>query len=146
MGLVRAACSNFSWRLRILVERDNSVAVTYLGSCKPFDLPLPDTLINKPERSRIDMPHEMCRKAANEDNQMGLKKGNNLQESVSWGAPNSHPSHTHMGCWREEETLLGLERVWAALTRQAPGWGQQLCRVSGCCPMGDPAQSLGCWS
>lgn len=61
-----------------LVQRHNSIAVMYLGSCKPFDLPLPDTLINKPERQRIDMVYEMHGKAANEDTQMGLKKGNHL--------------------------------------------------------------------
>lgn len=40
------------------------------------------------------MAHEMCGKAANEDTQMGLKKGSRLQESVSWGVPKSHPSIT----------------------------------------------------
>lgn len=139
MGLVRAACSNFSWRLQILVERDNSIAVTYLGSCKPFDLPLPDTLINKPERQQIDIPHEMCRKAANEDSQMGLKEANRLQESVSWGIPNSHPFHMHMGCRREDVTLLGV-----SCTDHVGSWlgaaALQNIRV-GC-----PAQFLGCWS
>lgn len=146
MGLVRAACSNFSWRLQILVERDNSIAVTYLGSCKPFDLPLPDTLINKPERQRIDIPHEMCRKAANEDSQMGLKKGNSLQQSVSWGIPSCHPSHMHMGCRRGDVALLGVgctDHVgpWLGAAALQSIWVLPLGMSSSC----NPAQLLQPW-
>lgn len=66
------------------------------------------------------MAHEMCRKTANEDTQMGLKKRNSPKESISWGLPKSCPSHVHMECKKEDASILQVETAWDALTGRVP--------------------------